>query len=57
MLTRELGGVETINHVGTGSGVACQGDHVHALTIHESIHDAGMPQAVQGARCTVHTLP
>ena len=34
VLTRELGGVETIDHVGTGPGVARQGDHVHALTIH-----------------------
>jgi hypothetical protein len=57
VLTRELGGVEAVNHVGTGPCIARQGDHIHALSIHESIHDAGMPQAVQGARRTVDPLP
>ncbi len=52
-LCRHRAGVKLVNHFYRSSRISGQSEQIDAAAINQTESDSGMPQAVQGAICTV----
>lgn len=56
-LARQGLGIETVNHLHTGSGIPGQHQSVDTIAIQQSIHDAAVPERVETAMFAIDIRP